>query len=79
MCAAGDPDSSRIVAYSIFARMKARLANDVSEMAVARKRNGGAGCTNHSDRRTQFQSKTFTRLLIRRAHQIDGYGRYGWG
>ncbi|WP_164743336.1 DDE-type integrase/transposase/recombinase [Brevibacterium aurantiacum] len=48
LCAVKDAYSSRIVGYSISSRMKARLAVDALEMAVAR-RGDVAGCKTHSD------------------------------
>src|SRR5699024_5273854 len=60
MCAIKDVYSSRIVGYSIGARMKARLAVDALEMAVARRGGDVAGCVTHSDRSSQFRSKKFT-------------------
>ncbi|WP_258771828.1 IS3 family transposase [Brevibacterium aurantiacum] len=75
LCAVKDPYSSRIVGYSISSRMKARLAVDALEMAVAR-RGDVAGCKTHSDRGSQFRSKKFTRALAR--HGIIGsMGRVG--
>src|SRR5699024_733138 len=76
MCAIKDVYSSRIVGYSIGARMKARLAVDALEMAVARRAGDVAGCVTHSDRGSQFRSKKFTRALER--HGIIGsMGRVG--
>nr|WP_236868054.1 IS3 family transposase [Brevibacterium sp. Ap13] len=76
MCAIKDVYSSRIVGYSIGARMKARLAVDALEMAVARRGGDVAGCVTHSDRGSQFRSKKFTRALER--HGIVGsMGRVG--
>src|SRR5699024_4905148 len=66
MCAIKDVYSSRIVGYSIGARMKARLAVDALEMSVARRGGEVAGCVTHSDRGSQFRSKKFTRALERR-------------
>src|SRR5690625_2255977 len=76
MCAIKDVYSSRIVGYSIGARMKARLAVDALEMAVARRGGDVAGCVTHSDRGSQFRSKKFTRALAR--HDLIGaMGRVG--
>ena len=76
MCAIKDVYSSRIVGYSIGARMKVRLAVDALEMAVARRGGDVAGCVTHSDRGSQFRSKKFTRALER--HGIIGsMGRVG--
>src|SRR5699024_10037180 len=76
LCAVKDVFSSRIVGYSISSRMKARLAVDALEMAVARRGGDVAGCVTHSDRGSQFRSKKFTRALAR--HSITGsMGRVG--
>ncbi|RCS94478.1 IS3 family transposase [Brevibacterium aurantiacum] len=76
MCAVKDVYSSRIVGYSIGPRMKARLAVDALEMAVARRGGDVGGCVTHSDRGSQFRSKKFTRALDR--HSIVGsMGRVG--
>lgn len=53
-CAVKDVYSSRIVGYSIDARMKSSLAVRALESAVAR-RGQVAGCTVHSDRGSQFR------------------------
>jgi putative transposase len=76
MCAIKDVYSSRIVGYSIGARMKARLAVDALEMAVARRGGGVAGCVTHSDRGSQFRSKKFTRALARHG-LVGSMGRVG--
>lgn len=76
MCAIKDVYSSRIVGYSIAARMKARLAVDALEMAVARRGSDVAGCVVHSDRGSQFRSKTFTRALERHG-LVGSMGRVG--
>ena len=76
MCAIKDVYSSRIVGYSIGARMKARLAVDALEMAVARRGRDAAGCVTHSDRGSQFRSKKFTRALERHG-LIGSMGRVG--
>ncbi len=58
--------SNRIVGYSIDSRMKARLAVDALNSAVARRRAAGedvAGCVVHSDRGSQFRSRKFVRTL----------------
>ncbi|MDN5834055.1 MAG: IS3 family transposase, partial [Brevibacterium sp.] len=76
LCAVKDAYSGRIVGYSISSRMKARLAVDALEMAVARRGGDVAGCVTHSDRGSQFRSKKFTRALAR--HSITGsMGRVG--
>ncbi|GAA1862658.1 hypothetical protein GCM10009813_24700 [Brevibacterium marinum] len=76
MCAIKDVYSSRIVGYSIGARMKARLAVDALEMAVARRGGDVAGCVTHSDRGSQFRSKKFTRALARHG-LVGSMGRVG--
>ncbi|QUL80256.1 IS3 family transposase [Brevibacterium sp. SMBL_HHYL_HB1] len=76
MCAIKDVYSSRIVGYSIGVRMKARLAVDALEMAVARRGGDVAGCVVHSDRGSQFRSKKFTRALARRGI-VGSMGRVG--
>ena len=76
MCAIKDVYSSRIVGYSIGARMKARLAVDALEMAVARRGGDVAGCVVHSDRGSQFRSKKFTRALARHG-LVGSMGRVG--
>ena len=55
--------------------MKARLAVDALEMAVAR-RGDVTGCVVHSDRGSQFRSKKFTRALARHG-LIGSMGRVG--
>ena len=54
-----------IVGYSIDSRMKARLAVDALEMAVAH-RGRPTGVVVHSDRGSQFRSRKFVRALARR-------------
>lgn len=65
LCAVMDAWSRRIVGYSISDRMTARLAVDALTMAVARR--GGqaavAGCVVHSDRGSQFRSRTYVCAL----------------
>lgn len=56
--------SNRIVGYYIDSRMKARLAADALEMAIAH-RSAPTGVVAHSDRGTQFRSGKFTRPLTR--------------
>ncbi|KAB1946463.1 IS3 family transposase, partial [Brevibacterium linens] len=75
LCAIKDAFSARIVGYSISSRMKARLAVDALEMAVAR-RGDVTGCVVHSDRGSQFRSKKFTRALARHG-LIGSMGRVG--
>src|SRR5699024_4031582 len=78
MCASKDVYSSRIVGYSIGARMTARLAVDALERAVARRGGDVAGCVTHSDRGSQFRSKKFTPALARQ-DLIGSMGRGGSG
>lgn len=70
MCAIKDVFSNRIVGYSISDRMKARLAVDALETAVARRDGDVAGCILHSDRGSQFRSRKLQRALTR--HQMVG-------
>lgn len=66
LCAIKDVFSNRIVGYSIDSRMKARLAVDALNSAVARRRAAGdevAGCVVHSDRGSRFRSRKFVRAL----------------
>jgi putative transposase len=76
LCAFKDAYSGRIVGYSMSARMKARLAVDALEMAVARRGGDVAGCVVHSDRGSQFRSKKFTRALERHG-LVGSMGRVG--
>jgi transposase InsO family protein len=69
LCAVKDAFSGRIVGYSISDRMKARLAVDALEAAVAR-RTQVAGCIFHTDRGWQFQSRKLIRALGR--HRLVG-------
>jgi putative transposase len=62
LCAVQDVFSRRIVGYSIAARMKARIAVDALNNAVAR-RGDVPGCVVHSDRGSQFRSRKFLRAL----------------
>lgn len=57
-----DVFSHRIVGYSISGRLKARIAADAINNAVAR---GGyvTGCVVHSDRGSQFRSRKCVRAL----------------
>lgn len=78
LCAIKDVHSNRIVGYSISERMKARIAVDALNNAVARR--GGkaavAGCIVHSDRGSQFRSRKFVAAL--RGHDLLGsMGRVG--
>src|SRR3954454_3422518 len=68
LCAIKDVFSNRIVGYSISDRMKARLAVQALENAVARRAAAGAevaGCIVHADRGSQFRSRKFHRALAR--------------
>ncbi len=67
--------SGRIVGYSIDSRMKSRLAVQALENAVAM-RGGVAGCMVHSDRGSQFRSRTFLRALTRH-RMVGSMGRVG--
>jgi len=78
LCAVKDVFSHRIVGYSISDRMKAQLAVDALNSAVARR--GGpdavAGCVVHSDRGSQFRSRRFVRALANNA-LVGSMGRVG--
>src|SRR5699024_2182192 len=76
LSAVKDVYSSRIVGYSIGARMKARLAVDALEMAVARRGGDVAGSVTHSDRGSQFRSRKFTWALARHG-LVGSMGRVG--
>lgn len=70
LCAVKDVFGNRIVGYSIGDRMKARLAVQALENAVARRQVAGhdvAGCIVHADRGSQFRSRKFHRALARHA------------
>lgn len=69
LCAIKDAYSNRIVGYSIEDRMKARLAVQALDNAVARRGNV-AGCILHSDRGSQFRSRKVHRALV--AHDMVG-------
>ena len=69
LCAVKDVYSNRIVGYSIDSRMKARLAVNALDNAVAR-RGDVAGCILHSDRGSQFRSRKQQRALT--AHRMVG-------
>ncbi len=75
LCAIKDVFSGRIVGYSISDRMKARLAANALDNAISR-RPGAAGCIAHSDRGSQFRSRTFVRALNRH-HLIGSIGKVG--
>jgi putative transposase len=71
-CAIKDACSGRIVGYSISDRMKARLAVDAVNSAVAR-RGDVAGCIFHTDRGSQFRSREGSaRLAPPQPRRIDG-------
>ena len=75
LCAIKDVFSNRIVGYSIDSRMKARIAVNALEMAVAH-RGRPAGVIVHSDRGSQFRSRRFRKALKR--HRLRGsMGRVG--
>lgn len=69
LCAIKDVFSNRIVGYSIDKRMKARLAVNALNMAVAHRGNP-VGVVVHSDRGSQFRSRKFRRALTR--HKLKG-------
>lgn len=75
LCAIKDVFSNRIVGYSIDSRMKAHLAVNAVEMAVAH-RGHPRGVTVHSDRGSQFRSKKFTQALERHG-LVGSMGRVG--
>ncbi|MGW2236961.1 IS3 family transposase [Streptomyces sp. NPDC001759] len=75
LCAIKDVFSNRIVGYSIDARMKSRLAVTALENAVARREHVD-GCILHSDRGSQFRSRTFVRALDRH-RMVGSIGRVG--
>src|SRR5665648_252371 len=77
-CAVKDVFSNRIVGYSISDRMKAQLAVDALNSAVARRggRAAVAGCVVHSDRGSQFRSRKFVRTLAVN-HLVGSMGRVG--
>jgi len=77
MSLAAQPQASsrRIVGYSMSDRMKARLAVDAVNNAIARRGNV-IGCIVHSDRGSQFRSRKFINAL--RVHGLVGsMGRVG--
>lgn len=75
MCAIKDVFSGRIVGYSIDSRMKARLAVQALQNAVAR-RGDVAGCIVHSDRGSQFRSRKFVQALNRHG-LVGSMGKVG--
>ncbi len=75
LCAIEDVFSNRIVGYSISDQMKARLAVDTVNDAVAR-RGSVAGCVIHADRGSQFRA----RKMVRTVHHhgmVRSMGRVG--
>jgi transposase InsO family protein len=75
LCAVKDVYSGRIVGYSISDRMKARLAVDAVNNAVARRGNV-AGCVFHTDRGSQFRARKLVRTLHRHG-MVGSMGRVG--
>jgi len=75
LCAIKDVWANKIVAYSIDSRMKARLAVNALEMAVAHRGNP-TGVIVHSDRGSQFRSRKYLKAL-RRHHLVGSMGRVG--
>jgi len=61
--------SRKVVGWSMGARMKAQLVCDAMRMAIWQRR-PEAGLIHHSDRGSQYASKTFRRLL--KAHGFKG-------
>lgn len=75
LCAVKDAYSGRIVGYSIGPRMRASLAVNALENAVAIRGNV-QGCKVHSDRGSQFRSRKYQRVL--KHHGLVGsMGRVG--
>jgi transposase InsO family protein len=70
-----DVISNRIVGCSISNRMKARLAVDAVNNAVARRGNV-AGCVVHTDRRSQFRVRKTVRALHHHG-MVRSMGRVG--
>ena len=75
LCAVKDVFSRRIVGYSISDRMKARIAVDAVNNAVARRGNV-TGCIVHSDRGSQFRSRKFIHALSHHG-LVGSMGRVG--
>ncbi|KAB1640413.1 IS3 family transposase [Gulosibacter chungangensis] len=75
LCAIKDVFGNKIVGYSIASRMKARLAVEALEMAVAHRGNP-VGVIVHSDRGSQFRSRKFLAALERHG-LIGSMGRVG--
>ena len=76
LCAVKDACSGRIVGYSIDSRMQVRLAVSALNSAVARRSHDVAGCIVHSDRGSQFRSRTFVPALNRHG-LVGSMGRVG--
>jgi transposase InsO family protein len=75
LCAVKDVFSNRIVGYLMDSRMKSRLATTALSNAVAR-RGEVANCILHTDRGSQFRSRSFACALSR--HEMVGsMGRVG--
>ncbi|UQN15588.1 IS3 family transposase [Gulosibacter sp. ACHW.36C] len=74
-CAVKDVYSNRIVGYSIDSRMKARIAVNALEMAIAH-RGIPEGVIVHSDRGSQFRSRKFVKAL-HTYNLIGSMGRVG--
>lgn len=75
LCAIKDVFGNKIVGYSIDSRMKARIAVNALEMAVAHRGNPERVVV-HSDRGSQFRSRRFVKALKR--HKLLGsMGRVG--
>ena len=75
LCAIKDVFSGRIVGYSISDRMKARLAVDAVNSAVARRGNV-AGCVVHTHRGSQFRARKMVRALLH-LRMVGSMGRVG--
>ena len=75
LCAIKDVFSNKIVGYSIDSRMKSSLAVRALENAVAM-RGDVAGCVIHSDRGSQFRSRTFLRAITRH-RMVGSMGKVG--
>ncbi len=75
LCAIKDVCSNRIVSYSISDRMKARLAVDAVNNAVAR-RGHVAGCVVHTDRGSQLRARKLVRTLHHHG-MVGSMGRVG--
>ncbi len=74
LCAVKDVHSNRIVGYSIDTRMKASLAVRAVRMAIQRR--NPIRTVVHSDRGSQFRSKTFVRTLKNNG-LVGSMGRVG--